>query len=314
MTGWEIKDTLKVQKAAQTGNNTEIDLFTDKYALSCVNADYSLLIILRKFHVQFWRDDRRILNREQGTYNNKPSQDEQWGITVSMYNIKDETGAVINMCIPNYNYTKVLFAENNEIVIESEEKSVRTNLTELWNKLTHIYGVSSYDNVVETFNCLTNQKFDISDLPKMFHTIESTQVGIMLYDQNYNCYKTAITISGKEALIYIYPPSNEPSILKGMVTEMDRQFENKFYEKALQAMYPSMIKNKKEFWLSQEEKNENWDITEEEFAKRISITSIVFEEDGSILYCNEDDIFGGGHCIEIHTDEIGNYKTSFISG
>jgi len=309
MNGWTIKDLLLIQKRAQEGDIFEVEQLISGYPLAAVSSDYSLLVVLRQFHVNYWKGDRRILNREPGTFKNQSSEDEQWGITLSLYNIATEEGITVNYCIPNYNYTELLCTNDGEIEIKCEEDTVTTNVQEICSKLTKIYGYATHEKIEKSYQALNNENNPESNLPKLVDTIESSQAGILLYDENNECYEGHYYIENTEPRIAIYPYSDNRDEQKEQIAEADTLLENKFYEKALQAMYPSMLKLKNEHWLEDGEKP----LSIEEFACQVKIASIVFSEgDTIVIYCNG--AFGGGHAIEIYMDNEGNYESASICG
>ena len=65
-------------------------------------------------------------------------------------------------------------------------------------------------------------------------------------------------------------------------------------------------------WL-EESDEEVEEITEQEFAKRISISEISIEDDGMTLFYYDDDMFLG-HIIMISVDENGELKSANIAG
>ncbi len=313
MKGWEIKDFFwKVQEEALAGNSEEIDRFTSQYSLSCVNADYSLFVIIRQFHVQLWGDERRILNCEPGTYGGQPSDAQQWGITISRYNIEDG-GLKISLCIPNYSYTGVTCNAAGEITISFEQQTIVTNEIELKRKLKFIAGKHSEQEILDAFNSLCNEQYDISTPEVVYTTLESTEAGTMTYDEEMKCYKGSITIADKTVSVHL--PLAEAVELPKMMSAMDKQLKGKFYEKAMQAMYSTMIKLKNEVWLGEDEDgNEEPPLTSEEFAERVTISSISFYEDGSAtIYCEDGDVFFG-HWILIETDRNAIYQKSNLAG
>lgn len=135
----------------------------------------------------------------------------------------------------------------------------------------------------------------------------------MTYDEEMKCYEGSITIADKTVSVHL--PLAEAAELPKMMSAMDKQLKGKFYEKAMQAMYSTMIKLKNEVWLGEDKDgNEEPPLTSEEFAERVTISSISFYEDGSAtIYCNDGDVFFG-HCIVIETDRNGIYKKSNLAG
>lgn len=309
MNGWEIKDLLLIQRKAQQGQTSKIDEFIAGYPLAASSPDYSLLAVLRQFHVQVWKGERRILNREPGIYMDKPSEGKQWGITLSLYNIESEKGKTISFCIPNDNYTYVSCTTDGEILIKSKQGTVTTNVHEICSKLIKIYGYATAEEIANSYQSLDNKKYTDNNIPELVDTIESRQAGILLHDEDHECYRVFCDVEGKETSITIYPYSDDKNEQKMQIEEVDVLLENKFYENALKAMYPSMLKVKNQYWLEEGEKP----LSIEEFARQIKITSIVFSEGETIvIYC--DGAFGGGHAIEIYMDNEGNYKSANICG
>lgn len=220
----------------------------------------------------------------------------------------------MSVCIPDFSYTGITCNEKDEIIIMSDRGITRTNRIELLRKLKWIYGKYPEQEILEAFNTLCNEQYEQAPLPGVAGaTVESSVIGIMQYDEKMKRYSGTAMISGKPVPVYL--PSADIQTMKSMLKHMDMHMADKFYEKALQLMYPSMVKLKNDVWLGEDEDGkEEPPITAEEFAGRVSITSVSFDEGGpASIYCDDDDIFWG-HCIIISTDKNGLFKEAHLAG
>lgn len=314
MNGWEIKSFMQVLENAHGGNSKEIDDFIAGYPLCAVKPDYSQAIILRKFHVQLWKDERRILNCEPDTYAGSKSDEEQWGLTWVNYNSSDKSGSERSMCIPNYKFTSVAINEDGSITLKWDNSEVTTNLDEMFRKLKYIYGECKKEEIEEAFITLCNDTImETPPVPFVYKTLESEILGTLKFDEKMEYYKTKCKIGNQNINITI--DLTYPTELKKNLKKVDKLMSTCFYEKALMKMSKPMVKLKNDVWLEEyDDGQEEQPITAEQLLKRIKIETIAFNDEcGAEIYCDDDDIFWG-HTIIISTNSRGTYQDATLAG
>ncbi|NDV95706.1 DUF2262 domain-containing protein [Dysgonomonas sp. 521] len=314
MNGWEIKNFTQTLMEAQGGNSKKIDTFVADYPLCAVKADYSQAIILRQFHVQLWEDERRILNCKPDTYGGAKSDEKQWGITQANFDKENGSGSEGSMCIPNYKYTSVTINDDDSITLKWDNSEVTTNLQEMFRKLKYIFGKAKKEEIETAFATLCNEVITGPPPPEVvYRTLESEVLGMLTYNEEYECYQTETTIDGH--MVEITVDLTYPSELKKNIKKVDKLMSAKFYEKALQKMAKPMSALKNEVWLGEDEDGqEEPRISADELLKRIKITAIAFDDECEAeIYCDDGDIFWG-HCILISTNARGTYQDATLAG
>lgn len=313
MNGWEIKSFTQALSDAQNGNSTALDNFMANYPLCVVKPDYSQAFILRKFHVQIWKDERRVLNCEPDTYVGTKSDDEQWGITLANYDNATGSGSEGSKCIPNYKYTSITINDDS-ITLKWENSEITTNLKEIYNKLRFIYGISTTKEIEEAFGSLCNETI-IAPPPVtvVYKTLESEILGTFKFDKKLEYYKTKYKIEKRNVNITI--DLTYPDELKKNLKKVEKLMSAKFYEKALLKMAKPMVKLKNDTWLEEyDDGEEEQPITTDELLKRVRITDIAFDDECEAeIYCDDDDIFWG-HSILISTNARGTYQDATLAG
>ncbi|MDR3057215.1 MAG: DUF2262 domain-containing protein [Prevotella sp.] len=313
MNGWEIKSFTQALNDAQSENSKELDSLVANYPLCAVKSDYSQAIILRRFHVQIWKDERRVLNCEPDTYAGSKSNDEQWGITLANYDKTTGSGSEGSKCIPNYKYTSVSINDDT-ITLKWENSEVATNLKEIYRKLRFIYGISTTKEIEEAFGTLCNETI-IAPPPVtvVYKTLESEILGTFKFDKKLEYYRTKVKIGKRNVNITI--DLTYPEELKKNLKKAEKLMSGKFYEKALLKMAKPMVKLKNDTWLEEYDNGEEEQpITAEELLKRVRITDIAFDDECEAeIYCDDDDIFWG-HSILISTNARGTYQDATLAG
>ena len=298
---------MEMLKNAKEGNRDGINELLKTYSpLAAVNEDFSVLLLFRYFQVQYWNEERSVLNCHP--------QDEnfQCGITI-VKAFEDGGGGQHNVYLPNNLKYKKLTIQDNEIeIITDDEKVVKTNATELSQKLWMKFTETDIEN---GYKNLCNEQYQKPEKPKVEDkVIHLPSCGELIYDEKFQWYEGTFTIDNKdiELIIHYETPKN----FKNVLAFIDNQLKSKFYEKVLLEMEEKMVDLKNDNWLDEDEETgeEEQEITKEDFRKRISIENISFNNDcSSTIYCNDDDIFWG-HSIEITVDENGNYTDSNLAG
>lgn len=314
MTGWEIKDLLGMLKKAQEGDFRELNRMTASYTSGCtVNKEYSTMVIRRQFEVENRDDERCILNSE--THNDeedKTSEDKQWGITILQ--LTTIGSSIDSYCIPNnLKNTRIRLLDDNILDILSDDKTITTTITEIERKLKPIYGIATEDEIQEAFNTLSCQQYVIpTPIEVVYQSLESKTLGTLEFEDEE--YSTVIKINDHPVRIIIYLA--EAKSLLNNIDYADRLMSEKFYEKALRGMYSSMLELKNDYWLEESEEESDEEpatVTPDEFKERITISEIIFNQDGTIIInCDADEMFGE-HSIVIHTDNKGVYKDSTLA-
>jgi hypothetical protein len=294
-------DLMNILKQARLENASELNVLLNQYSpLAVANEDYTVLLILRHFEVSFWKDKRSVLNcHPQGAYF-------QCGITITTSN--EDAGTQSNVYIPNNLEYESLEINGKEIVIKTDKKAIKTNLTELYRKL-EFWEDCTEAYIDAAFKSLCNEKYEAAVKPEVTdRTMKLPSVGTLTYNEAYEWYECNFVTDNDSFDISILHTTPEKS--EKIRVYADNQIQSGFYKKMLAAMQADMVELKNNIWLSEGEA----EITAEEFRKIISIESIVFYDDlSSAIYCNAGDIFWG-HTIVIDIDENGNYKHSNIAG
>ena len=143
---------MEILKEARLGHPKELHLFLNQYSpLAAANEDYSILLILRHFKVQFWKDERRVLNCHP------IDEHYQWGITIATSS--EDGGSQRNIYLPNelnYNSLKI---NDREIEIISDSEVKTTNLTEIQRKVD-LFGKLTEENITASYKGLSNEYFE----------------------------------------------------------------------------------------------------------------------------------------------------------
>lgn len=291
---------------ARFGKKGKLNEFLAKFSpFAAANENCSTLLVLRHFKVQYWKDERRVLDC--------PPDDEhfQWGITIATAD--DDGGTESNVYLPNQNYTG-LKIQGNEIEIFTDKGSTKTNTTELFRKV-RFWGEFTEKDIEDGFNNLCNEKYEKPTKPKMKNkVINLPTIGKLTYNEKFEWYEGECKIDNSAFTLNIYYAA--PEELKKLISFADSQLKSKFYEKMLLEIEDKMIKLKNDSWLGEDEDTgeEEPPITTEDFRKRVFVSSIVFYDDcSSEIYCNDGDIFWG-HTILIDIDKDGKYKSATLAG
>lgn len=295
-------DPMNLLENARLGNKSELKDFLKLYSnITFVNEDYSVLIIFRQFKVQYWNDERRVLNCHPEDENC------QYGITV--VSCDEKISCASNVYLPNNLEYKDFKISGQEIEIITDTKIVKTNITELFRKLTFYKLSITEEEIEKAFNTLNNEQFEKpKKLAVKNRTIKISSIGMLTYNDELEWYVGKFKVENK--VIEVSVCNAEENELEELIFFVDKQIKAKFYEEMLLKMESKMINLKNEFWLGKNEAP----ITIENFRKRISINRIVFYNDcSSSIYCNDDNIFLG-HLIDISVDENGKYKDVNIVG
>ena len=293
---------------ARLGNKGDLNKFLKKYSpFAVANEDYSTLLVLRHFKVQYWKDERRVLNCS-------PDDEHfQWGITI--VTSADNGSCESNVYLPNsQNYTELKIQGNEIEIFTDKNENTKTNTVELLRKL-RCWGKCIEEDIENEFNNLCNEQYEVPKKLKVKNkAINLPSVGKLKYNKESECYEGKVKIDSFSVTLQICYTT--PEELDKLIPFIDSQMKSRFHEKVLLEMETEMVKLKNDVWLGEDDETgeEEPPISVEDFRKRISISSIIFYEDGSsTIYCNDDDIFWG-HYINIYIDKDGKYKSATLAG
>lgn len=268
-----------------------------------VNSDSTTLLTLRTF-------DSKIRDGKISVLNLPPeSECFQWGITITK--ITNSGNVQYNIFLPNdRNYSGIKILRNNLQIFMSDQEPVSTNILQIEKKLRFTDDFTQQE-LEEAFESISNQIFEKLDdqrldVKNLLITIPS--IGPLIYNEDFEWYEGIFTSDDVAFDINIYNTADEKLSL--LLAFVEDQIQAQYYKSKLIEMEPEMIKLKNDFW---REKNEitsetEAEITADDFKRRVSIDSIIFNDDcSSHIYCHDDDIFWG-HQIKINVDNNGTYK------
>ncbi|MCU0444289.1 MAG: DUF2262 domain-containing protein [Microscillaceae bacterium] len=301
MTGWKLDNLMSVLREAKNGQKQNLDDFLKVYPLATINQDYSILLIIRPYKVQLWKNERRILNGKPDNENS------QMGLAITTVS---ETSATCRYrYLPNNLEYIGLSILGETITIQTKSFSKTTNIQELSRKIP--FGNEFTEKDIETgFMSLSNQIYKTRKIrhPKSENQlIENRVLGKLTYNPKYEWYE--IRFQENDISFSICICLSSPKKLEKVIQYAENQINNKFYEKALSAMENEMLALKNDIW-----SDEGEEITIEQFRKLVSIDSIIFYSDkSSEIYCNDGDMFLG-HSIVISVDKKGKYINAALAG
>src|SRR6187431_788796 len=146
---YELIDLLK---NAKDGSTKELKLFLQRYSpLSVVNEDYSVLLLFRYFQANYTQNEISVLNCHP------KDKDFQCGITIVTFS--KDGGSQSNIYLPNnFNYIALKIKDKEIEIITSDNKSYKTNVTELFRKLD-FWGNFTKLEVENGFKNLCNEQY-----------------------------------------------------------------------------------------------------------------------------------------------------------
>jgi hypothetical protein len=300
---WKF-DLLELLEQASKGKTTRLNKFIQTFSpFAAVNNEYTALVVLRHFDVNYWEGKRNVFNSPP------EKKDFQWGITIATRN--EDGGMESNVYVPNtLNYTGIKIQGNEVEILTGKNTSTKTNITELYRKLEFWDDFTEKD-IEKGFKALCNEDYNTqkTSKPRVKQTsIQIPSLGTLVYHEKNERYEGSLKTRSHAFKITLEHCT--PKKLEKLMGFVNVQMSKKFYDNILLNMETYMLPLKNEDWLEPEEKP----ITAREFRKRISITNIDFYSDGSsAIYCNDGDIFWG-HLIQISIDKNGKYQNADIVG
>lgn len=306
---WEIS-LIDLLKKARLGETEDLQLLINKYApFIASNEEYTTLLLLRNFHVQFWKDERRILNAHP------ESEDFQRGITV--VTSSEKIGSQSNVFLPNrLKYIGINISGDEITILEEGNKSILTNTSELLRKL-QFWGLCTENDIDLGYKSLCNEVVVKKIQTKKKNIPQSIQIpsfGTLNYNEDSEFYEGKVTDGKIEFNVSVEYAT--PKKIEKLIIFAEKQLQQHFYNKVILEAESSVIELKNDSWLSENENSgeEEFPITAEELKKKISLNSISFFEDCSSEICyNDGDVFWG-HYIVIDVDKKGKFTDFELAG
>lgn len=303
-------DLMDILIQARLGNSIKLNELVKKHSPFLVaNENYTSLLVFRAFEVQLWQDERRVMNC-------KP-QDENFQLGITITTSSESGGTQSNIYLPNNLSYTGLKIQNNTVKILFDDKILETNVTELFRKL-FFWNEFTEQDVEIGFKNLCNEQYEEKEHIKPIvkdKVIQISTIDKLTYNEEYECYEGTFKDEERN-IIDIKVHYTTPKKLEKLLKYIDEQIQSKFYKKMLLEIEAEMIGLKNDSWLGEHKETgeEEPAISVEEFRKRISVNSIIFNDDcSSLIYCNDDEFFWG-HDIEITIDKNGKYKQTNLVG
>lgn len=298
-------DLIDLLSDAQNGNVDPLHAFIKQFSpLAAVNETNTTLIVLRPFKVSFFRDERKVLNCAPD------SGSVQQGITITR---SSEGISQTSIYLPNRYAYKALTLTGNDVELITSTTVIKTNIDELLESLK-FWGPFTESDVEAAFDTLHNR----APMRKTKPVVASSEVmlptiGKLHYNEQLNWFEG--NFSDESISFAVQVCVVEPDELEKHVAHADSLLARKFYKNVLPQTEAALVNLKNDFWLEADGSEEDeTPITAEEFRKRISISTIVFNEDASVtIYCDDDGIFFG-HSIEIQVNKAGEYESVALAG
>lgn len=307
MTGWEINDLMMALKSTiKTPEDAVLKQFCSDYRPLCSLAAYQF-IILRRFKVNYWQEERRIMNAVP-----EVDSETQWGMTI--VNHDGSTGAMFSVALPNNlqyhaiesdgqgNITLHVSSQNSDIQI------VKTNIHEAQQKLKSIYGLATEAEIAAAFDSLSNEQTSPEQIDVVYPTIKDKVLGTIVYQPDTKRYLANYKINNEYVVIAL--ELVEADQLLPFIDKVAKKLQNRYYLQAMQAMLIPLVIMKNDFWLTEGEAA----MTVEEMKNRIDMTTITFYFDGSsVIECDDDGLFAG-HAIIVDLDKENEFLEVNIAG
>jgi hypothetical protein len=299
-------DLMDLLRQANTGQPAPLTDFLSRFApLAVTNADYSALLVLRRFDAAPSQDKRRVLNcRPNGL-------DFQPGITIAT--CSDTGAAQSNVYLPSdFTYTSLRLRGREVDLLRADAPALTTNITELHRKL-NFWLTFDENDLRAAFSRLCNEQYaprqPAAPTPNE-RVIELPSAGKLTYSPRYERYEGSFIVNEQPVALsvaYVAPPQ-----LALRLVWAEQQLQARFWEPMLAAMTDEMLELKNDAWLDDDENEQ--ELSKEEFQQRVTLSDVVFYADGSAaIYCDDDEMFFG-HTIEIQVDENGAFRTAQLTG
>ncbi len=301
---------MEMLEQARSGNSTTLNRYFSELApLAAVNADNSIMVTLRKFQ-------SKIIDGKISVLNCVPEgENYQWGVTITTSS--DSGSTQYNILLPNNrNYSGVKIIGSEIQIFMGDAEPITTNTLELQRKL-EFWSDFTEQELEDAFLSISNEKYGDDDEQKLEVKnllITVPAIGPLIYNEDFEWYEGIFT-SGEIAFdVNIYNAT--PDKLDLLLSFVENQILTEYYKNMLLEIEPELIKLKNQNWREVNEITTEKEpkITAEDFRKRVSIDSIIFNDDcSSQIYCHDDDIFWG-HQIQINVDKNGKYKSVDLVG
>lgn len=294
---------MEMLEQARNGNPSNLNEYLNEFApLVAVNTTNSVLLTLRKF-------DSQNLDGKQTVRNCPPAGENfQYGVTITR--VSDQGNSQNIIILPKNNkYVGLKILDNKIEIFREDAEPITTNIAEVLDKLQFFNSFTDRD-LEDAFSSLSNEKYQDnedskSEVKNLLLTIPS--IGPLIYNEDFEWYEGIFTSDEIAFDVNVYNTTAEK--LNYLMAFVDHQIENAFYKNMLSAIEDEMVKLKNDTWLEVNEitKETETEITPKNFRKRVSIDTIIFNDNfSSQIYCHDDDIFWG-HQIQISVDKDGKY-------
>ena len=301
---------MEILEHARLGDSATLDKYLSEMApLAAVNSKYSVLLTLRHFDLSIHEEKRKVLNCHP------KGENFQWGVTITTSS--DSGNTQYNSLLPNNrNYSGVKINGSEIQIFMGDAEPLTTNTVELQRKL-EFWSDFTEQELEDALLSLSNEKYGDDDELKLEVKnllITVPAIGPLIYNEDFEWYEGIFT-SGEIAFdVNIYNAT--PDKLDLLLSFVENQILTEYYKNILLEIEPELIKLKNQHWREVNEITTEKEpkITAEDFRKRVSIDSIIFNDDcSSQIYCHDDDIFWE-HQIQINVDKNGKYKSVDLVG
>lgn len=218
-------------------------------------------------------------------------------IDLAKEDIKEEKGFFY---IPPENYKSIEIDADNVITINSDQRTIKTNINEIFSKLPSQHRCTS-EKGIAAFLKLNNDKTKPVKKVKSYNS----KLGRFTLDPNYDWYKVKTTIGSESATVYVnYEyPDNYPDSLVHNIEQAENFIQKELYKKALEQAATQIVELYNDYWIE-----DDILLTNDDLKKRIRLDSISINPDSMFDISFSEDYLFGGNDITISSDAEGNQK------
>lgn len=306
-TGWEIdKFLLSIFEDIKSGQMPDtLKKFLEEYRLATITSDLSTLIIIRKYRVQYWNQERRVLPVAPNT------NDYHWGIGIMEFKENGYSGGAVY--IPNkYIYQKISIDSNNNICFTTNEGELYINLIDL-KSLSYFWRVFDESMLEKAFELImkkdnTQKKYPVNNIVQITMNPQRKELfdsyfGEFTYHEKLNWFERKYT----NKYINITVTVDNNTLALNQLKEAKEIIEKDLFDKYLSEAIPSIIKLKNNNWIFNTENK----VKPTTIRKKLIFTGIYCKETGNIeLQFNDSGIFGG-HDVILIVNKF-KYKSFYI--
>lgn len=140
------------------------------------------------------------------------------------------------------------------------------------------------------------------------------EYGKFILDREYSWYEGSIYCNGSKVTVFLETDDDDDTVNVSLQNFMNIVKDINGNDSKYREFAAKKLTDTANEWLEESDEDDLEEITEEDFAKRMKLSEILFCGDGCIsLSYNDDDMFWG-HIIEIFVDEEGNITRANIAG